>query len=177
VSTAYTTEKTWATGDDITASLFNTHIRDNSQFLHQPPCCRVYNSAAFSHTSSGNFLAVTYNSERKDTDTMHSTSSNTSRLTATTVGFYAAGGTCEFAANSTGIRSVAVRVNGTTYVGGVNRTTAAAGNVEQLECTTAYQLAATDYFEVMAYQSSGGTLSVASDPNISPEAWAAWQAA
>lgn len=176
MSTAYTTEKTWATNDDITAALLNTHIRDNSQFLHQPPACRAYNNANISHSSSGSYQFLTFNSERKDTDTMHSTSSNTGRITATTAGFYEIGGCVEFASNATGLRGLEIRLNGSTVI--VTTDVAAiSGAGTDLNVSTMYQLAAADYVELGAYQSSGGTLNVSAVGNYSPEFWCAWQAA
>ena len=45
---------------------------------------------------------------------MHSTVSNTGRITATTAGKYLIGGHIEFAANATGLRELYIRLNGTT---------------------------------------------------------------
>ena len=52
------------------------------------------------------------NTELWDTDTMHSTSSNTSRLVATTAGRYQFHITCRFGANASGFRAVGYRING-----------------------------------------------------------------
>src|SRR3990167_8910278 len=56
---------------------------------------RAYNDAAISLTS-GTATIITLNQERWDTDTIHSTSSNTGRLTATTAGRYQIIGHIEF---------------------------------------------------------------------------------
>ena len=67
---------------------------------------RVYNSTDFTHNSTGNWVAVTFDTERFDTDTIHSTSTNTSRLTINTGGKYLIGGAVTFTANATGQRQL-----------------------------------------------------------------------
>lgn len=177
MSTAYTTEKTWVTGDDITAALLNAHIRDNSQFLHQPPCCRVFNSANIS-VSNGAYNALTFNSERYNTDSMHSTAVNTSRITATTAGKYNAGGCIQYAAAAGGsIRAAAVRLNGLTIVGHMTTPSLGASASPQVNVSCDYALAAADYLELLAFQDSGAALNATVNGNYSPEFWASWQAA
>src|SRR4051794_16526480 len=51
------------------------------------PSCAVYNDAAQS-IPDGALTALTFNTEHFDTDSIHSTSSNTSRLTCQTAGIY-----------------------------------------------------------------------------------------
>ena len=134
---------------------------------------RVYNDAAFSHDSSGNWLAITFNSERFDTDGMHSTSTNTSRLTIVTQGLYAFWGTAGFAASATGYRQLGIRVDGSTFiaVNGVPNNGSGAGVL--LSVAGAYYLNAGQYVELCAWQNSGGTLSIASGAAYTPEFTAA----
>jgi hypothetical protein len=128
---------------------------------------RVYNDADITLTT-GTLTALTFNQERFDSDTIHSTSSNTSRLTATTAGVYVITGTARFATNATGNRRVLIRLNGATYI--AEQTQAAVSGLQTtLTVATIYTLAATDYVELVALQSSGGDLAVTVSANISPE--------
>lgn len=173
----FTTPKTWAVSDVLTAADTNTYIRDNVGWLAtDKPRCRARNSAAISHTSSGNYQALTFNSERVDVGSMHDTSTNTSRLTVPTGGggFYMIGGTIEFAANSTGRRGIQVRLNGTTVLA---RNEAGSQTTDYpITISTGYQLAAGDYVELMGLQASGGSLNMLATANYSPEFWAYWVA-
>src|SRR3990167_9330990 len=86
------------------AAQMNAHIRDNLNFLYGAPACRVYHNAAQAITT-GTQPDLAFNSERFDNDTMHSTSSNTGRITSTTAGRYLACVNIEFEANATGFRA------------------------------------------------------------------------
>lgn len=128
---------------------------------------RVYNSAAIT-ISNATDTALTFNSERFDTDTIHSTVSNTGHLTATTAGVYVISATIEFAANATGQRTAWLRLNGATLIASLTFTAGAADG-HAIAITTIYKLAATDYVEIGVYQDSGGNLDVISGANKSPE--------
>lgn len=133
---------------------------------------RAYNDAALSLTS-GTATVLTLNSERWDTDTIHSTSSNTSRLTATTAGRYQITGHVEFAATAVvGLRRLEVLLNGATVV--ASHDCAVANSVDNAVATrcsisTHYNLAATDYVELRATQTVASTLNVNVSGNYSPE--------
>lgn len=137
--------------------------------IEQPAiACRVYNDAAFTHNSTGNYLAITFNTDRSDPYGLHSTTSNTSRITVTLAGWYLISGHATFAANATGIRQLAIRADGSTYIAAQNQT-ALSDVVVHLSLATVYYLAATNYIELMAYQNSGGNLDVQAAGNYSPE--------
>ena len=130
---------------------------------------RVYNSAAFSHNSSGSWLAVTFDAERFDTSAIHSTASNTSRLTCVVAGVYSIFGTVQFAVNATGWRGTRIYLNGATPIATVLH--AASSNTYAILQTvsTIYELVAGDYIEIQAFQDSGGTLALSQQDNTSPE--------
>lgn len=172
---AYVTPRTWSTGDDVTAARANQDLRDNVAFLATSPSCRVFNSANISHTTTATDQFLTFNSERFDTDTMHSTASLTGRIVFTTAGKYLVGGDIEFAANATGQRGIGIRLNATTYIAAGPLVNAAAAGTTRLTIVTYYQFAAADYVELAAYQSSGGVLNVVASGNYTPEFWASWQ--
>jgi hypothetical protein len=76
---AWTTPRTWLTGETCTASQFNTHIRDNENFLRAHHGCLVYKSAVQT-VAAGNTDVLTWNTETYDTDVIHDTVTNNSRL-------------------------------------------------------------------------------------------------
>jgi hypothetical protein len=158
----WTTPKTWSTNEVVTAANMNTHLRDNMAFVGSPPSCSVFNSGAQSVTSS-TFVAMTANSERWDTDTMHSTVSNTSRITATTAGRYQFNTTMTIAANASGGRAIGYAINGGATVQVQAQTTAGGSVNHVMSASFTLVMAATDYVEVQAWQSSGGNLNVTLD--------------
>lgn len=123
------------------------------------PQARVYNSANISHVTSGTEQTVTFNSELYDSGGLHSTSANTSRLTAPITGLYDIGASIRFASNATGYRYIYLLLNGATAII-VHSVPAANGIVTVLPVSTHYQLAAGDYVEVVANQTSGGALNL-----------------
>ena len=172
---AFTTPFTAVAGTAWKSADWNTYARDNIAWIAtDSPVCRAYSSVAFSHTSSGSALAVTLDSERFDNAAIHSTSTNTSRLTIPTGagGKYLFGGTVEFAPNATGLRAVSGRVNGATYV--TSQSFPAAASATTGSICSVYSFAAADYIEMMAFQSSGGTLAVSATSAYSPEFWIQW---
>lgn len=68
---------TIATGQPLPAAVVQ-QIRDNEEFLISPPVCSVFNSTVISVANAGGGTVMTHDSEKYDSDAMHSTSSNTS---------------------------------------------------------------------------------------------------
>lgn len=130
---------------------------------------RAYNSTNISVVNAGSGTALTFDSERYDTNTIHSTSSNTGRLTCQTAGLYIITANIRFAANSTGARGLYIRLNGTTFIGDISIPTVPSPDNTDLTVTVQYELVANDYVEAVAYQSSGGALNVLASGNFSPE--------
>jgi hypothetical protein len=156
---AWTTPKSWATNEVVTAANMNTHLRDNMAFVGSPPTVAVYNSASVLVSNSA-FLVMLANTELWDTDSMHSTVSNTARLTATTAGRYQLNVTMRFGVNATGARVVAYRVNGGADVQ-LAATSNAGGSIDTvLSGSDMVVLAAADYIETSSWQTSGGNLDV-----------------
>ena len=152
------------------ADQLNTVI---AYLMRDHPHCRVRNSANIS-ISTATTTALTFDTERVDVGAMHSTASNTSRITITDPGWYEVGGSFRFAANATGFRALIIRANGTTIIDQL-MVPAAAGEDMFLSSSTQYQFVADDYIELCAYQSSGGNLNVTQALNYSPEFYAEWR--
>lgn len=128
---------------------------------------RVYHNTTQALTTAVQ-AALAFNSERWDTDTIHDTATNNTRLTCKTAGVYDIKAQVEFESNSTGHRQVDIRLNGTTALlsqifPAIN------GNVTRVNVATSYRLALNDYVECLALQDSGGNLNVQSTAQVSPE--------
>jgi hypothetical protein len=169
------------TGVAIPAS-WGDIVRDDIEWLaggssNPKPSCRVFNSADISIPNATN-TAITFNSERWDNGAMHSTSSNTSRITIPSGGGgkYLFIARCTFAANATGTRGLFLRLNGSTLFGEDFETSASASAGTRLETQALYNVAAGDYVEAIAYQDSGGALNVLALGNYSPEFECMWLA-
>jgi hypothetical protein len=165
---AWTTPNTsWADGNLVDASDMND-IGNNLDYLYNRPVgARVYNSSNIS-VSDSSLTALTFDSERFDTDDMHDLVTNTGRLTFTTAGKYLVKGQVEWSGDSNGRRELTIRLNGATIL--AQTTIAPAGTADMgQEVSTIYDFAATDYVELLAYQDSGGSRSAKSSANYSPE--------
>ena len=128
---------------------------------------RVYHSVAQT-TSNATRLALAFDSERFDTDSIHDTSTNNSRLTCQTAGVYVITGTISYAANATGIRNIEIRLNGSTFIALSHIDAVSSGNMN-MTTATIYQLAVDDYVELTVRQTSGGALDVEAAGNRSAE--------
>lgn len=134
--------------------------------------CRVYNSADITISDSTNTY-LTFDTENIDTDAMHSTSANTSRITINKAGKYLVGATIRWASNATGYRQAFLQINRTTNID-VRIQTPVTGQVTNMGISTIYQFAAADYIEVGVFQTSGGNLNVGTSANVAPAFWATW---
>jgi hypothetical protein len=165
-----------ATGTVAPAS-WGDDVRNGIMYLGQDkPHCRVYNDANISINTATNTM-LTFNQERFDVGGLHSTASNTSRITIPTgeAGKYLIGCNVRWASNATGVRSLGVVLNGTTTIAfSLVDIDSAINHAQSL--VTMYSLAATDYVEVQVSQTSGGPLNVETLGNFSPEFWAMWMA-
>jgi hypothetical protein len=115
---------------------------------------RVYNTAtqSFSSASAATFV---WNAESYDTNSYHDNSTNNTRLTVPTTGYYLISTSINWASNSTGVRILEFKKNGSTGVGYMEQ-----GSDDSCAQTYTVPLFATagDYFEVVGYQNSGGNL-------------------
>lgn len=130
--------------------------------------CRAYHNAAQAVTTA-TFTVLALNSERYDTDGIHDTVTNNSRLTCKTAGKYIITGNVEFAANATGFRIVQIYLNGATTIAYQIELNPTAGGLIEMTISTLYSLALNDFVELRVYQNSGGNLNVTSAANYSPE--------
>lgn len=156
----YTTPKSWSTNEVVTAANLNTHLRDNVAFLGSPPACSAFHNVAVSVPVSTNTV-LSANGENYDTDGMHSTVTNTSRITFNTAGRYLVMATVRFAATSGGARVLHMRINGgTPQASSAFVADASLGTDVVLSAARSFAVSAADYIEILVFQSAAGAINV-----------------
>lgn len=136
------------------------------------PVARVFHSANQT-TASNTPFTLAFDSERFDTDTMHNTVTNNSRLTATTAGVYLITGHIDWASGAAGKRQVRILLNGTTLIA-VNDHKLGSTDTSAQSVSTVYKLAASDFVELVVVQIGATNLDVLASANFSPEFAMTW---
>lgn len=132
------------------------NITSVGSVLGVQPKCKVYNSAAQT-IATATVTAITWNSESWDTGDMHSTSTNTDRITAAVAGYYHVTAQATLSANASGIRRIYLYVDGAE----VQRKTydnMGAAYATFMDISADLYLAASSYVDVRVDQDSGGNL-------------------
>lgn len=160
----YNTFTNVSTGDVLTATNFN-NVLTNVGNYRVPPICSVYRNAALSQTSSGNYQAVSFDTEHftntgtgdSPTDPMWQSGTNPTRITFRTTGIYQVTGSATFNGNATGLRAIRINRNGSSAAYG---TLVPANSVINYLTVSAIieATAVTDYVELAVYQDTGGNL-------------------
>ena len=112
--------------------------------------------------ATGDYYAVTWDSEAFDTDSFHNNSTNNSRVTIPSgkSGYYRFSGIMTFASNSTGSRLVRIHKNGSNIVWVGWLAGLAGGNETGVVFCHTLNATAGDYFELFVKQESGSSLNV-----------------
>jgi hypothetical protein len=177
--TAVPTTRTWVAGEVVTAAFMNNTIRDVDNFLLARPQCLV-NMASAQSLTTGTWIALNFDTETVDTTGMHSTSSNTDRLTAVYPGWYQLSGAYAPTSNAVGARgarySTALAATPTTEVildaSQLLFPTVALG-IFPARTMPAF-LNVGDVAREQAFQSSGGNLGVSNTANERSGFYALW---
>lgn len=122
--------------------------------------------------SNDTSTAITYTGEDFDTDGFHSTVTNTSRITIPSGkgGYYYIYAFLSFQDNATGSRAIHINKNGSRIATFTRvQTVTETGATTTIGGTMVFNLAATDYIEVLGFQKSGGSLNVLG--SASPDDW------
>jgi hypothetical protein len=130
--------------------------------LPSQPRCRVYNSASQTLTTATE-TSLTWDSEEFDDGGLHSTSSNTDRLTAPVAGTYLIIGNVTFDSGSIiGDRYIKITYNGTANAIAYAYTEPddAGNNVEGLSASAIFKLAASDDVVLRAAHTQGSNYDV-----------------
>ncbi|MFF1776957.1 hypothetical protein [Streptomyces virginiae] len=151
-------------GEKVTASKLTAATKTPLDFLMNPPRCGVYAATGVA-CASGTSTLVTFDSESWDTDAMHSTATDTSRITINTSGQYLVTFYGRFPSNATGYRQLNFRKNsnGNPSGGSTMSTIAlAAVNGAQTFVSRTFELncLSGEYFELFATQNSGVSLTL-----------------
>ncbi|MDO9334576.1 MAG: hypothetical protein Q7T57_08670 [Dehalococcoidales bacterium] len=128
---------------------------------------RVYNNAPVSINNT-TFTILSFNSERFDTDNIHESVTNPSRLTCMTAGKYLIIANISWAEANYTVTIISILLNGTTLIAREQVTGATTATLIN-NVTTVYYLALNDYIQLQVYQYSAGAHNVNCSPNYSPE--------
>jgi len=142
--------------DDPTGTASTKKIRTDDFQSTWHVGVKVYNNAntAVDHNT---WTTLTFNSEGYDTDSMHSTGTNTSRLTCQSAGYYSISCGVDWAANAAGDRGLLIKLGGSDNLSIMKAPASTSGeSANHLEVKS--YLAVGNYVELLAYQSSGGAL-------------------
>jgi hypothetical protein len=127
------------------------------------PKIRTYNSAVQSISDSVS-TAITFNTNDTniDTDSMHSTVTNTSRITFNTAGVYSIGAIADFDFNTAGsYRVLEIQINGGTHLTpSLYGSEATNNNQPHLQASGVYYFSAGDYIQAIITQVSGGSINI-----------------
>jgi hypothetical protein len=151
-------------GQVLTAAELDS-ISEVLNFWASPPRVQVYDTTALTHTTSSTWYLNTWDSELYDTDTMHSTVTNTSRITIQTAGVYEICGQAGFSDDPTGTRGINIRLNaagsqsgGTSLVQTNHPATPDSSSCHVATPVILWELDAGDYLEMFSVQRSGASL-------------------
>jgi hypothetical protein len=125
-----------------------------------PAMCLLYNAAGTLSIANNTTTIYTFDSERYDTNGMHSTSSNTGRITIQTTGKYHIPAYVSFTnANNTTQRYADIRLNGSTIVWAESRN-AYNGDITAFSLGGEYEFTAGDYLELRIFHLAGAANAV-----------------
>lgn len=146
-------------GEVETGAYLNSAVTNLGNFMLGKPIALLRQTVVQALTTSGTTYALTFDTEDVDRDNGHSTSTNTSRYTAQTAGWYFVSATAAFAGNVTGSRLARFAVNGTAINFGQNINYATLNsNTCVLPLNALMYLNVSDYVEVQVNQTSGASL-------------------
>lgn len=156
-------------GNFSTAALFNAQVRDLNNFSLGPPL--FYGRQGSAQSIANNTVAgVTLDTEVLDPDGFHSTVTNPSRVVVTIPGTYFVMGYGTFAANTAGVRSARINLNGSAIPASQSTFSPSPSGIQWgAPCwAVATMNGTTDYLELSVSQTSGGALSTYIGVDVAP---------
>lgn len=151
---------TFTVGETVTAATLNTHLRDNTTYLYDPPMCLATRATGLSCVNATVTPVLFNTADKYDTDTMHDIVTNAGRITANTAGVYSFYANVAFAAAAGGVRYMWLSYNGVQAIASFIDESPTASHETLMSCAGTYKMAATDYVECQVYQNSGSSLSL-----------------
>lgn len=153
-------------GGKITAAAHLATVENGINWLQGVDRCMAYQGTTATSFTTATWAVLPFDTEQYDTNNMHSTVTNTSRIVAIYTGLYSVNFLISFATNATGGRMAELRKNAAgsevagTLLGRFVEPSAWASSLTSVSGTLDVQLTAGDYIELFGWQSSGGALSV-----------------
>ncbi len=154
--------RTWVDGELVSPEELNTEIRDAINFVLNPPAVAA-NLTTPQTIPDSTWTTITFNLVTRDTDSI-SDLSTLGTYTIQTPGLYLLGCNAIWASNTSGVRHVAVFVNGVN-VGRESRDAISSGVAGGLTISKSQVLTVGDVVEFKAHQNTGAgrTLNGAGD--------------
>jgi hypothetical protein len=163
-------QKDWSANTVPTAAEFNDEIRDTVNFCTGPERVLVRHEGGNPDLTTNTWTLLSWDTEDADTEAIHSTSSNNSRLVAVTAGKYQVYLTCRWephvAHAITGGRAISVEKNGAGTAGAgvavcsdrrlASEYVGTTLGVAMASCTGFVQLDVGDYVEAFAWHAEDG---------------------
>lgn len=152
-----------ATGSKATATLWNNAVYQQWQFLDiVKPVCQLTAGTVQSLVNNA-WTTLNFDTEVIDTDSQHSTVSNTSRVViGNTLGWYRCSGVVTFTGSAAGARYGAkLQLNGAEVNGTQNLFANYSSSVNQtasLQTIFVQATLSTDFVELLGFQQSGGAM-------------------
>lgn len=142
----------------------NEHVNDTTGDPHPQYSAAESSGAIVGKTgdqalTTATVTTLTWDTESSDTDDYHSNVTNNDRMTVPSDGRYLLTCNLYYASNATGYRLIAFYKNGVTVMGQVQLPAVATTNTN-LGYSTVVSAVEGDYFHVVGYQNSGGSLNV-----------------
>lgn len=171
---AIPTYSTVSAGGTLTAALWNSNIRDAGNFYLGVPHV-ILTQGTIQAIATGTFTGLLFDVEVRDNDGVHSTVTNTSRITCVTAGWYEFGGNVGWAANASALsRRSRWAINGTAVNGTEVTSIPITGAASYPAKTDSAFLTAGDYLELHAFQDTGANLNTAVTGAAISRVWAKW---
>ena len=153
----YTAAGSATAGQVYTATAHNTIVTNVNNFI-VPPSVKV--TANAQSVTAGVDTQLQFNGTKDwDTDSMHSSGSNT-RITFNTAGIYTISARVNFVNNATGFRYIAWRIDGTTAIGAVDLLTNTTLDPFTVTLSEQFSFTASQYLELRVYHTGSTSLNV-----------------
>lgn len=154
---AWTTPGTAVDNTPLTASRWNTDVRDNTSFLNNPPAVRCTKSSTQAISAVTLTAVIFEGADSYDTDSMHNPASNNTRITFATAGIYIVTASVMTSAALGGYAEIFPYLNGDTgfrIASGGDST----GTLNHIQVVGTYKFAATDFIELAVYFQNARTI-------------------
>lgn len=153
---AWTTPRTWVTGEVVTAAQMNTHVRDDLNYLYNGrERCRVTDPVQT--ITNDTETAIAFSAEGYDTATMHDNATNNTRITIPTNGVYLLNANGYFSGDADGYRKISILWNGVTEFAAAH-TRPAGTELTPMSVTYVEFLSASQYVEMFVRHTGGANL-------------------